>query len=430
MAKLHRMKSLVTCCVFGALLAAAAAGSAAPLELSVTDSVSLALKNNPAITVAEQEREKSRWGVEEAKTGQSVSAGFSHAATRTRPDPSKSNAGVNTNFDNKISLVYPLYTGGKTEGLIDQAKLNLKITDLGVEKAQQQVRLDATTAYFKLLQTRNLMELNRESVDRLAAHLANVKLQHQAGTVAKTDVLRSEVELADAEQNLIRAENNHQLALASLNHVLGLSLDTEIAVKEVLRYETAAVVLAECVEYALKHRPEVGQAKASVTAAGQSVNIAASGYRPSVTATAATGWNDEDFPGLHNHNWSIGITANYSIFDSGLTKSKVKQADAAVAAASAQDRNTRDSVELEVRQAYLNLKEAEKRIVTSKVAVGKAEEDYQIAQVRYHSGVGTNLDVIDAQLALTQAKTNHVQALYDHKVSRAQLDRAMGVAVN
>lgn len=427
---LYRIKSSLTCFVFGALLTATAAGNAAPLELSVADSVALALKNNPAITVAEQDREKASWSVAEAEAGRSAFAGFSHAATRARPDPDKRQTGVHNNFDNKISLVYPIYTGGKTEGLIEQAKLNLQIMDLDVEKVRQQVRLDATTAYFKLLQTRNLMELNRESVDRLAAHLANVKLKHQAGTVAKTDVLRSEVELADAEQSLIRAENNHQLALASLNHVLGLPLDAEIAVKEVLSYKTAVVVLPDCVEYALKHRLEVGQAKASVAAAGQSVNIAASGYRPTVTATAATGWNDEDFPGMHNHNWSIGITANYSIFDSGLTKSKVKQADAAVAAASAQERNTRDSVELEVRQAYLNLKEAEKRIATNQVAVGKAEEDYQIAQVRYRSGVGTNLDVIDAQVALTQAKTNHVQALYDHNVSRAQLDKALGVAVN
>jgi len=94
-----------------------------------------------------------------------------------------------------------------------------------------------------------------------------------------------------------------------------------------------------------------------------------------------------------------------------------------------QARQSRDSVQLEVRQAFLNMKEAEKRIETSKVAVDKAEEDFKIAQVRYSAGVGTNLDVIDAQLALTQAKTNNIQALYDYNTSKAKLDKAMGIPV-
>ncbi|MEG1160133.1 MAG: TolC family protein, partial [Acidaminococcaceae bacterium] len=92
-------------------------------------------------------------------------------------------------------------------------------------------------------------------------------------------------------------------------------------------------------------------------------------------------------------------------------------------------RQTTDNVQLDVRNSYLNLKEAEKRISTSYVAVAKAEEDYHIAQVRYQAGVGTNTDVIDAQVALTQAKTNYVQALYDYNTSNATLERAMGIPV-
>jgi outer membrane protein TolC len=117
------------------------------------------------------------------------------------------------------------------------------------------------------------------------------------------------------------------------------------------------------------------------------------------------------------------------LFDTNLTLSKVKQAETEVAQATEKFRQTKDSVSLEVRQAYLSMKEAEKRIETSQVAVAKADEDFKIAQVRYSAGVGTNLDVIDAQLALAQAKTNYIQALYDYNTSKAKLDKAMGVTV-
>ena len=94
-----------------------------------------------------------------------------------------------------------------------------------------------------------------------------------------------------------------------------------------------------------------------------------------------------------------------------------------------QAKQTKDDIELEVRQDYLSLRNAEKRIATTQVTVDQALENYHIAQVRYASGVGTNLDVMDAESALTLAKTNNVQALYDYNTSKAQLDKAMGIGI-
>jgi outer membrane protein TolC len=120
------------------------------------------------------------------------------------------------------------------------------------------------------------------------------------------------------------------------------------------------------------------------------------------------------------------VSANWNIFDAGLTKSKVRQADASLVKAKEQAKQASDSAALEVRQAYLNMLEGEKRIQTTDVASQKAQEDMFIAQEKYRAGVGTNLDVIDAQLALTQARTNRIQALYDFNVSKAKLDKAVG----
>lgn len=118
-----------------------------------------------------------------------------------------------------------------------------------------------------------------------------------------------------------------------------------------------------------------------------------------------------------------------NIFDSGVTLSKVHAAEEKLLQAEETYRDTVDTVELEVRSNYLGLREAEKRISTTQVAVAKAEEDFHIAQVRYMAGVGTNLDVIDAQVALTEARTNFVNALYDYNTSKIALETAMGVPV-
>lgn len=415
---------------------------AAPVELSLEESVALALKNNPSIKVADADKEKAAWAVKEAKGSFAPSLNLTHTSSEIKTAdhsvggslgewknwPSTS-YGQGEKYDNKITLTIPLYTGGKAEGTVEKAKISYKVSDLSVAKAYQQVKQDATTGYYSVLQARNLVKVAQESVDMLAAHLKNVQAQYEVGTVAKSDVLRSEVELANAQQNLIKAQNTYELAVSSLNNVMGLSLDTELAIKEDLKYEKYSQSLKDSIGYAMVHRPEVIQADANIDAAQKDIQVAKSGYRPSLTFQGAQDWNKDKFPGDDNSNWSLSLIASWTAFDSGVTDAKVKQADAATEKAKQQAKQTRDSVQLEVRQNYLSMQEAEKRIDTSQVAVEKAEEDFKIAQVRYSAGVGTNIDVIDAQVALTQAKTNYIQAMYDYNTSRAKLDKAMGIEV-
>ncbi len=411
----------------GYMVLSTAAVFAAPVELSLEDSIALALKNNPSIKMAQADRESAAWGVNVAKSGKQPSVSLSHSSGRSK---SATMGTTDNRFSNDVNLKLPLYTGGQVEGQIDQAKITAKSADFEVERTKQQLKLDATTGYFAVLQARNLLEVSKQSVDNLEAHLKNVQAQYSVGTVAKSDVLRSEVELADAQQSLIKAQNNYDLAISSLNNVIGLPLDSEISIKDDLKYVQNSLTLDNSISFALANRPEAVQAQLQVDYAKQGMKVAQSGRKPELSFNAGTGWSDNDFPGAENNEWSLGISANWNVFDSGLTKAKVKQADFGIDKANEQAKQTKDSIQLEVRQAYLSMKEAEKRISTSKVAVDKAEEDFKIAQVRYSAGVGTNLDVIDAQLALTQAKTNYIQAMYDYNTSKANLDKAMGVAVN
>lgn len=123
----------------------------------------------------------------------------------------------------------------------------------------------------------------------------------------------------------------------------------------------------------------------------------------------------------------MSLNAQWNLFDSGVVNAKIAKANHAITTAKERARDVEDNIGLEVSQAYLNIIEAKKRIDTSTIAVEEAETDFMVAQKRYSNGIGINLDVIDAELALNTAKTNYIRALYDYNVSRAKLDRAIGL---
>ena len=394
---------------------------AAQMNLSLQDSVRLALQNNPAIKIAVADQEKSAWGINEAQAGKlpTLSLGSSYNLKQA------GSASNGNDLNNSLRLGWQLYSGGRVEGQIDQAKQNAAIASLGIDKAKAQVKLDAMTAYFTVLQTGNLVEVNRQTVANLDEHLNSIQAKYDAGVVAKADVLRSEVELANARQNLIKAENNYDLAKNSLLNTMMLDASADLALTETLQYAPYEKTLDDCLVLAEKNRPDFAQADATVTMAATGIDLAKSGRLPSVSLSASNGWSEGVLPA--SDNWSVGVSASWNLFDAGVTGAKVKQADTSLTKAQEQARQTKTGGLLEVRQNYLSMAEAQKRLDTNAVAVSKAEEDLYIAKEKYNAGVGTNLDVIDAQLALTQAKTNRIQSLYDYNVNAAKLDKAIGV---
>jgi outer membrane protein len=414
--------SKVSLVITGLLMLNASMVFAAPPILSLDDSVAMALKNNSSIKIAAADQDKARFGVDAAQAGRLPVLSLTSSGSRGNSLLGSDSA---NSFNNSLRLSMPIYTGGRITGQIDQAKFNADAADLGVIKADQQTKLDATTGYFSILQTRNIAKVNQETVDSLTSHLKNVQAQYNAGTVAQGDVLQSQVELANAQQNLTKAQNANAVAEAGFNNTIGQPLDTKSSYQDQFTYVPYSRTLDDSIQLALKNRPEIGQSQDSIGAAKAGVAVADSGRLPTVDISGGTGRTGSSFPG-DNNNWSVGVTANWNLFDSGLTKAQSDAAKSAVAKAAVQDKQIRDGIELEVRTDYLSMKEAEQRIETSAVAVNQGTDSLKIAEAKYAAGVGTNIDVIDAQLALTQAKTNATQALYDFNVDKAQLTKAVG----
>lgn len=436
--KLTKRFLLLSAALTMALGQSAFAGETVALNLD--DAMLRAFQTNPTVSIAKYELDSARASYNAARQSRGISITASHTTQRGGYDDNiikKTDAtgawigeywkNIGNNHSNGLTASLPIFTGGKLSGTIKQAKANYQYNEVGVQRTYNEMRSTVTDGYFNMLQADNIQKLSAESVTRLEDHLKNVQAQYDVGVVAKVDVLRSQVELANAKQTLIQAENSYQVAEANMNKIVGLPMDTNLKLDNLLVYNAYDKNMDDCLAYAAEHRPELMQAKYNVDAAKGALMVARSGHMPQVAASASQSWSDSNWPGDEKGNWCVGVNVSMNVFDTGVTLSKIHGAEADLKKAEETYRNTVDSVNLDVRSNYLGLREAEKRISTTKLAVEQADEDYRIAQLRYMSGVGTNTDVLDAQVALTQAKTNYTQALYDYNTSKTALETSIGV---
>ena len=333
---------------------------------------------------------------------------------------------IGNNYSSGVNLSVPIYNGGLIAAE-KRAKAAYQSSVLGEELAFIQLKQTVSNAYYTLLAAIDNEQVCKQSVAALEDHLKNVQAQYDVGVVAKVDLLRSEVELTSAQQDLIKAENRHSIAEARLNNMMGIAQDTRLDPVEELKYTAYEELLANCINHAMLHRLDLQQSRLQVKAAEAALNGAKAGWTPSVSGSVSNKWSNGHWPGDDNSNWGAGFNISMNIFDSGVTKSNVAAAKANLMTAKESYRQDTDNVELDVRNCYNTLREAEKRISTTQVAVAKAEEDYHIAQVRYEAGVGTNTDVLDAQVALHQARNNFNTSLYDYNLAKVALDTAMGI---
>ena len=441
MKKNNRFYKRLAALVAGGIMTFSAVGTvwaADTVDLTLDDSIRMALENNRTIKESMMDVDTARWAQHQARRSGGPKLTWSGSAARIGGEAYENarktgDSPYKSNYANSMELSMPLYTGGQLENNIEAAKYGVDVADLTLEATKQTIKLSATSAYFRILQCRNLIQVDQDAVDTLQAHLSNVNAQYRVGTVAKSDVLRSQVELANAQQSLVSAQNNYDIAVSTLNNIIGLPTDTVLNIRDELKYTKYELTLDNCTAYALAHRPDGIAAEHAVREAEAAMKAVKAGYRPQVQAVAQKAIAGEH-PFGDNHDssntWSIGVEGSWNIFDNNVTEAQVQQKKAALNKAQQASMQQQEAIQLDVRTAYLNLLAAEKNIQTTKVAVDKAQEDYKIAQVRYSAGVGTNLDVMDAEEKLTSTQTTYITALYDYNTSKASLDKAMGLKVD
>lgn len=453
-----RLKNLCVGLTMAAILSGGVT-SAEKITLTLEEAIGLALKNNHAIEQSAAEREVAKWTLSEIRRNSGLMltwgatlkhvGGRAYHQRRLQHDIVKYAAGVGMtdqngnkynpklfpSYDNEMtnsfSLRMNLYTGGRLENQQDVAKFGLNAADMRLENTRQQVKFQTAAAYYQVLERASYVAVQQESVRLLEEHLRNVEIQYEVGTVAKSDMLATNVQLANVRQNLNTAQGNYLTAVAQLNNLMGLAVDTELATQRVKEFEIWNLTEDECLVYSLEHRPDGIAAMYDVQQAEAARKSAKAGYRPTISAVAQGAFSGEgNFTADHApEQWAVGLEMQWNIFDNGITSAQVHQAEARKQRTEAQARQQVETIKLEVHNAYVGLQIAAKNIEITTEAVAKAEEEFAIAQIRYIEGVDTNLNVMNAQEKVVETKNNYYRALYNYNTSRAQLEKAMGVPV-
>lgn len=400
--------------------------------LSLKESLSIAEKNNPALLI-EQSKVKSalvRIDGAQAEFYPKLKAETSYTKLNEAPSIPLSSGTIPLGWDEtysySVGFEQPVFTGHALSTNYDKAKLGYEIALSGYENTKDEIYLATISGYFSILRAQRHKEVSQQAVVELQENLRVVSEMFDAGVVAKNDLLRAEVQLAEGKQNLIKAHNQVILAKSSFANILRTPKDVDIDIEDIRQYTPYQISLDISYEKAKASRSDLKALELQIKASEAGIKLAKSDYYPKIAITGSYGYKDDKLGSLKNENWNVVGVLKWLIWDWGSTKSKVQEAQSV----SQQLYDTKiqlvDRIELEIKDAYYGLIEAIERIKVSEGAVIQAEENYRVSQVRYREGVTTNSEVLDAQTLLTRARMNYYNALYDHWVARAKMDKATG----
>ena len=278
-----------------------------------------------------------------------------------------------------------------------------------------------------------------QAVDRAELNLKSAKGFFDVGTRPKFDVTRAEVDVANARVALIRAQNAVSLARIGLNQAMGIAINAPTRIKDILAYEAVKFDRDTLVAEALRQRPEYKQARLRSDAAEATVRQNFRDFFPGLfgVGSVGAGRNDLNVRGderespraasarCSEKDWEVGLELRWDIFDGGNKIARYREAKALLEASQAGVRDTELQIWQQVEQAHVNVVEAEERIGAAQKAVESAQENFRLSQGRFDAGVGTIIELTDAQLALTQAQATEAQALSDYRIAIARLERAL-----
>ena len=338
-----------------------------------------------------------------------------------------SDRGSSTALNGTVELSYNVYTAGARTARIRAAEEQLRFDQLDVERITQQLRLDVSNDYYDLQQADEQVRINRAAVTNAEASLRDAQAREQAGVGTRFDVLQSQVQLANANQDLTNSLSQQQVARRQLVNRLSLAqVANAIAADPV---EIAGVwnfSLEESIIAAFQNRAELQQQLVQRNISEQNRRIALARIRPRVAVSSnyniSDTFNDDQ---SFNDDYSLGANVTWNLYDGGAARASARAQEANIAISETNFANTRNQVRFEVEQAYSNLQSNLANIQTASVGLEQAREALRLARLRFQAGVGIQTEVIDAEDNLTQAEGNRVTAILNYNRALASLTRAI-----
>ena len=327
-----------------------------------------------------------------------------------------------------LSVTQPIFTGGLLLGQYQAAKLGVDLARVYYDRADLDLVLNVKNAYISVLRLEKSAGVARELVDNRKRHLAEVEKRVKAGVLPKVEQLKAEVELAHSEDGLISTDNGLKTARSALNRLLERSLDEETALLDLTPENRIKDENLDNYYFrAQKGRPELDAAEIQVNQAEKNRNIARSGYFPQIYLQLAhEEFQNDAFDSDWLNDEQVLLTFSYDIWNWGRIKNRVRSSESQVNQARLVSSDLKRVVSLEVKNAYLSVVSAQNRIETARKAVSQSEEVLRMQSIRFKEGMATSTEVLDADFALAQAKTDHYNAVYDYLSAEAVLKRAVG----
>ena len=393
-------------------------------DLSLQEAINLALAQNTGLKVTQKGEDTAQYALDEARGNNGVSVGVSDSLSTSKTKDAERQDGNQVSMSGKL----PLYSGGKNQANIKKAKIGVESASLTTQREQENLKLNVIKAYYDALESKKTVGVRQETVDKYQEHYTNVSQLYAAGSKAKIDVIRSQVELSDARQNLIKAENSYEVDLAELRNYLNIDRSEPLNLTTDFSYLAFDKDMSACLDYAYANRKDLQVDKNKLLQQEQAIKAAKAGYLPTLNLSVGLSDSQRFHPSSENsHTASAALGLDWNIFDSGVTRAQVKSAETDRDIAKLNYLKDKEDIDLAVRQAYYNMREAEKRFNSTQDAVHQAEEDAFIAREKYRAGEGLMLDIIDAQEALSTARLNYISAQYDYARYKATVENAMGV---
>ena len=344
------------------------------------------------------------------------------------------------NWNAGLQIVQSIYQGGKLTAAVRAAKFTKEQALAQYQATLADTLLAVRLAYYDVLLAAEQITVNEASVNLLEKELDDQQRRYDAGTVPHFNVLRAKVSVANARPPLIQAQNNYRIAKNNLSNLLGYNLPREIwdniplNLTDTLDAAPYQINLSDALQAALAKRPELVALRKTEELQKLNITNAKSGYKPNLSVFAGYNWFNAQFtPPIeidHDINgWNAGAQVSWDIFDGMLTHGKVVQANALYEKSKTAVDEEGRNIELEVRTTYSDFLEAQEVLESQKTVQAEAEESLREANARADAGTGTQLDVLDAENSLTQARSTQVQALHDYDAARARFERAIGKTI-
>jgi outer membrane protein TolC len=401
--------------------------------ITIDEAVAIALEYQPNILARLGDYAAAKYRVDQALapllpqlTG-SVSTSTSKTTILTTTTATPVAVQVNRDFSDTLSaqvtLSQLLFDFGKNAASVDVSRKLSEVSLEDVELQRQLITQTVKQAYTNINFAQRLIRVNEQALQRAELNLRSARGFFEVGTRPKSDVTRAEVDVANARVDVIRARNAERLARVALNTGMGLQANTPTQVIDNLVYSPSNLDPTKLMEEARRRRPESRQARLRAEASEALVRRTFRDFFPDITGSATYGGVRTTM----DEAWSATLSLQWSLFDGGNRIARYREARANYEASQARVKATDLDIQRDVEQTQITVNEAEERIQAAQKAVESAQENFRLAQGRFDAGVGTILELTDAQLALTQTQNTEAQALADFRIALSNLDRAVGL---